>query len=237
MQERTLAILLDGTDDVPKSGTAIGRLADAMRGDPSYRVLYEEGLGVHHGERISGTLWGRGFRKKVRRVVLEADRIFNEEQLHHVLVAGFSRGGAEAIAVANLLSRSPYLLGLFDPVAATIPPMPKEWLRQPRCHTFSALALDEKRREFWPVVWLKGTTVWQFGAYSMSQRWFNGEHSDIGGRSSGSALDWFAGKLPPLNIHPPYDHQEAPSNKILPHKNRRSLVGRLEGEILGDAAC
>ena len=219
----SLAILLDGTDDARRSHSAIGRLADAMEHE-GHLVHYERGVAG-----VRGTIYGHGFRQRVEEALATVRRV----RPSALIVAGFSRGGAEAIAVASALAGTrsrPSLLMLFDPVAALIK---HRAFPRPDVHIVSALAADEVRRPFWPITWSKSVTRGM-----IEQRWFSGMHSDIGGRTSGPALDWMVTRLPSwaavASVAPPSGHRpraQRLESSLLPHRPRTPLVGTLAGEI------
>ncbi|KAH6843237.1 hypothetical protein B0I37DRAFT_384025 [Chaetomium sp. MPI-CAGE-AT-0009] len=79
-----------------------------------------------------------------------------------------------------------------------LPPRPLAFVGKdvPRCvqHAFQALALDEERSKFQPVVWQSKPTM-----ASVSQCWFLGSHADVGGNGDAGlgalSLLWMVGKL------------------------------------------
>ncbi|KAI0543764.1 hypothetical protein F4679DRAFT_577373 [Xylaria curta] len=103
-------------------------------------------------------------------------------------------------------------LALWDTVsslAARLPPRPLAFVGEqvPECvrHAFQALALNEERTKFVPVVWRskqENTKV--------SQCWFLGGHSDVGGSEDAAlglvTLLWMIGKLNRLDVS--FSHQE-----------------------------
>ncbi|KAJ2995687.1 hypothetical protein NUW58_g1204 [Xylaria curta] len=77
----------------------------------------------------------------------------------------------------------------------------------PKCvrHAFQALALDEERRRFLPVVWRsKGANT------KVSQCWFLGGHGDVGGSEDAAlgmvSLVWMIGRLHQLGVS--FNNQE-----------------------------
>ena len=223
-----LVVAADGTSDVHGDRTAIARITDALR-QAGINTIYEQGLGTRRFEKISGTLWAAGFNEKVRRLTLA---VLNE-RFDHLTILGFSRGGAEALAIANNLATHGVLcnfVGLFDPVATTLPRIPLRWLRQPPGVTYSALAMFESRREYWPIVWRTG-----LADSRLTQRWAKGWHGDIGGRYAGEALDWMISRpdfpVPELEVEPPQTRRHLPRSRfLLPRKRRYSLFHTLAFE-------
>ena len=125
-----LVVAADGTSDVHGDRTAIARITDALR-QAGINTIYEQGLGTRRFEKISGTLWAAGFNEKVRRLT---HTVLNE-RFDHLTILGFSRGGAEALAIANNLATHGVLcnfVGLFDPVLLPCQEYPYDGLDSPQ---------------------------------------------------------------------------------------------------------
>lgn len=85
-------------------------------------------------------------------------------------------------------------------------------LRVPIQHGFHALAIDEHRRSFAPTLWtvLASTLAQPRPLSSVEQRWFPGNHGNVGGGYSGdllvqAPLRWLKGKAEELGLSFRYD--------------------------------
>lgn len=162
----------------------------------SGEVKYFPGPGTKMGwvGRIIGGLTGAGGRSRVREALKAVDR-----NLRHgdsiIDVIGFSRGAAIALDFANSLPGCARVrfLGLWDTVPSFGVPgnsLDIGWrLEFPPSvdHCYHAMALDETRYNY-PLHRLASNQ-------KLTEVWFRGVHSDIGGgnRNSGRssiALDW-----------------------------------------------
>ncbi|KAK5630876.1 hypothetical protein RRF57_006591 [Xylaria bambusicola] len=103
-------------------------------------------------------------------------------------------------------------LALWDTVsslAAQLPPRPLAFVGEqvPWCvrYAFQALSLNEERKKFAPVVWRS-----KEGNTTVSQCWFVGGHSDVGGSEDAAlglvTLLWMIGKLYRLGVS--FNNQE-----------------------------
>ena len=131
-------------------------------------------------------LFGVGFWKRVDEAVAFA----SQSDYEAIAVYGFSRGGAEAVTVANTLLRageSVEFVGLFDPVPSLRfveqPPF-----TLPATTVVSVLAHDEDRAAFWPLTW--------HPADNLTQKWYRGNHSYIGGDHADVTIDFIVSKSP-----------------------------------------
>lgn len=88
-------------------------------------------------------------------------------------------------------------------------------------HAYQALAIDEKRRNFKPAVWIKNLSAKN---QVLEQKWFAGAHSNIGGSYQSTALsdialEWMTDKaqtcgLDLEKIHVKPDHRQKPENSL-----------------------
>lgn len=156
-------------------------------------VFYEPGVGTRWGwlGRLAGAVGGAGGKRRVK----EALAAFRRIQLtgdRNVDIVGFSRGAALALHFANSLPPGTPIrfLGLFDTVASFgIPGNNLNWgwnLKLPLtvercCH---AMALQETRYNF-PLHRLDPSPT-------VSEVWFRGVHSDVGGGNGNSGLSCIA---------------------------------------------
>ncbi|WP_372833207.1 DUF2235 domain-containing protein [Puniceibacterium confluentis] len=138
-------------------------------------------------------------------------------------------GGAAAQAFARLYCHPKTeieMVGVWDTVKALGLRMPLLWRLQPDAHAFHnhtlgpsvrhgyhALALDERRRAYAPVLW-ECPQDWQG---TVEQVWFPGTHGDIGGQLGGFSaargrsnipLVWMLGKLEARGVALPPDWRE-----------------------------
>ena len=179
----------DGTwssDDNPQEDTNVVRFRDAYN---SGKVVYFSGPGTRLGllGRIAGGLTGAGGHRRVREAlkILQAN-IANGDSI--IDVVGFSRGAALALDFANLIPACVRVrfLGLFDTVPSFGVPgnsIDLGWkLNLPVWvdHCFHAMALDETRYNF-PL-------HRQAPNPHLTQVWFRGMHSDVGGGNRNEGL-------------------------------------------------
>jgi pimeloyl-ACP methyl ester carboxylesterase len=159
-------------------------------------IFYAAGPGTGFGwlGALAGALTGAGGRKRVRQA-LDAFRRFQLSGDQEVDIVGFSRGAALALHFANSLPAGTKIrfLALFDTVPSFGIPgntIDLGWkLRLPLgvdccCH---AMALNETRYNF-PLHRLEPSP-------HLSEVWFRGVHSDVGGGNGNSGLssiplDW-----------------------------------------------
>jgi uncharacterized protein (DUF2235 family) len=162
--------------------------------------LYMKGIGTRArtlvGETFSEAI-GFGGHRRVRQAM---DRLEDNFQAGDTIVdvVGFSRGAALAVSFANEIARklprlSIRFIGVWDIVGEF--GVPGEHinaghdLRFPanvkRC--YHAMALDERRLLF-PLSRLSGTGANEEGR--LTEVWFRGVHSDIGGGNGNRGLNW-----------------------------------------------
>ena len=195
----------DGTWNENQPGDAkdtnVVRFHDAYRG-PKW---YVEGPGTRAGfiGKIFGGLFGSGARPRVKEACKEAARNFAAGD-KIIDIVGFSRGAALALDFANAVTKdgvagekAPAIrfIGLWDVVPSfglpgnevnightlTLP------ANAAKC--FHAMALDERRGNF-PVhrVVMAGAQR----ANCVSELWFRGVHSDVGGGNGNTGLSSIA---------------------------------------------
>ncbi|MEO8100871.1 MAG: DUF2235 domain-containing protein [Acidobacteriota bacterium] len=155
-------------------------------------VFYEPGVGTRFSwlGKLAGGLTGAGGRRRVREALAHLDP--NDPNID---IIGFSRGSALALHFANSLPAGAKVrfLGLFDTVPCFGVPGNainfgwKLGLPGSVGHCYHAMALDEARMNF-PLHRLKGDDC-------LTEMWFRGAHSDVGGGNANSglssvALDW-----------------------------------------------
>jgi pimeloyl-ACP methyl ester carboxylesterase len=177
----------------PEKETNIVWFRDAYQDGEAF---YAAGVGTRVGwlGAVAGAVTGVGGRKRVK----EALEAFRRNQLlgdSKVDIVGFSRGAALALHFANSLPAGTCVrfLGLFDTVPSFGIPgnnIDLGWnLRLPVCaeRCYHAMALNETRYNF-PLHRLEPSPT-------LSEVWFRGVHSDVGGGNGNSGLssitlDW-----------------------------------------------
>jgi uncharacterized protein (DUF2235 family) len=163
--------------------------------------LYLKGIGTRARTPIGDLLaeqWGFGGHQRVREALdrMEANQAAGDKDIHAV---GFSRGAALALSFANEIAHKYPMLkvgfvGLFDVVGQF--GLPGREInaghnlgRPPTaariCH---AMALDESRL-FFPLTRLSRQGV---NDPQLSEVWFRGVHSDVGGGNNNWSLNWIA---------------------------------------------
>lgn len=160
------------------------------------RKFYQAGVGSGGWlDRIIGGLTGWGGKRKVKRALVELEKVLEVDQKAKIDVVGFSRGAALAIDFCNEVHRvygnrvKIRFLALFDAVASFgIPGNDINLgytLSLPECvkECFHAMALDE-RRELFPL----NRVVQDGSASHIVECWFRGFHSDIGGGNGNPEL-------------------------------------------------
>lgn len=176
----------------------------AKNDDPRQKTgsLYLKGIGTKAATRIGKKLamgLGLGGHSRVANALERLDD--NRDAGDRVIdVIGFSRGAALALSFANRVAKE-YpndqirFLGLWDVVAQFGLPGEKlqaghelEWPKNnnvQRC--YHAMALDERRKLF-PLTRVEGPVP----AGCLSEVWFRGVHSDIGGGNGNCGLNWIS---------------------------------------------
>jgi uncharacterized protein (DUF2235 family) len=163
-------------------------------------VFYAAGVGTRFGwlGAAIGAMTGAGGRRRIRQA-LDAFQRFQTAGDRKVDIIGFSRGAALALHFANSLPADTKVrfLGLFDTVPSFGIPgnnIDLGWKLRLAArveHCCHAMALNEARYNF-PLHRLEPSP-------HLSEVWFRGVHSDVGGGNGNSglssiALDWmFAG--------------------------------------------
>src|SRR5213592_3423870 len=112
---KRLALFFDGTWNIPESNTSVWRfylmLADRGGDNLAQESFYDEGVGTHWLDRLSGGLFGAGLSQNVR----SGYRWLMEHYNHgdEIFIFGFSRGAFTARSLAGLIARC----GLLKPDA------------------------------------------------------------------------------------------------------------------------
>ncbi|XP_014550082.1 hypothetical protein COCVIDRAFT_64698, partial [Bipolaris victoriae FI3] len=166
-------------------------------------VHYQPGVGLGTG-KVSNTwdaMTGRGLSKAIRSAYTFICLNWSSQDDQIVLI-GFSRGAFTVRCVAQLIEEVGFAIGF--PMAAHLPQLPRRKYCTvddvvPRKIKFAvqALALDERRRHFKPMVW---SPLEDGASQTLKQRWFTGNHSDIGGGNkdmtlANITLAWMIGQL------------------------------------------
>lgn len=220
-----LWVLFDGTGAGRDSDTAIGRIADALE-RAGERFLYTPGPGIG-SHPLTGRLFGVSSVERVRKAQRQVDQLDDRPALS---VLGFSRGGYEALLFAEKMPRVEYI-GLFDPVNFTGHHRPR--LTGPLT-VRSALARDEIRAPYWPVAYRLGDALVGENV-DIWQRWYAGNHSQIGGVAAGDSIAWVvegSGRFP-WSVEGPgrgVPRSVRIEERLLPHRRRGKLSGKLIGE-------
>jgi hypothetical protein len=165
---------------------------------PETLKWYSEGVGAHTGDRIAGGGFGLTVGDKVKEglKILEKHYALGDE----IYIFGFSRGAYTANLLAHALAETKFgdetgirvkVLGVWEIVPAVgLPFKALDGLNRKLFtdvekvkklpanveHAFHALAIDEWRLNYEPVVWADRSA-----AAKVEQRWFVGCHSDVGG--------------------------------------------------------
>lgn len=164
---------------------AYGWLASSWRpGDPIFVFGYSRG--AFTARSLAGMIGRVGLlqpRHATQRNIRLAWRLYQRETTGAVL-AGFMRRCHDHVPID--------MLGVFDTVAALGLRLPVMWMLTEGRHRFhdhhlgghvrfgaQALALDETRAVFQPILWDRAE------AARLEQRWFRGCHPDIGGQLNG----------------------------------------------------
>lgn len=105
---KRLALFFDGTWNTPKNDTNVWRLRQLVSpcgqdGIPQPEPFYDEGVGTHWFDRISGGAFGAGLWKNVCRGYQWLAERYNPGD--EVFLFGFSRGAFTARSVAGLIAR------------------------------------------------------------------------------------------------------------------------------------
>ena len=162
-------------------------------------TFYLEGIGTRFGlpGKIVGGLTGLGGRERIEEALSAFDRnVVGRDAV--VDIVGFSRGAALALHFANVLfekrdGAAVRFLGLWDAVASFGLPgndtnlgwtftLPDNVVR---CR--HAMALDERRRGF-PLTRVRTAGGEAAGVPRLTEVWFRGVHSDVGGGNGNLAL-------------------------------------------------
>ncbi|MDH5479537.1 MAG: DUF2235 domain-containing protein [Nitrosomonas sp.] len=208
---------------------------------PNQDNFYIRGVGTGNWlSKFFGSIFGMGGHRRVDKAIETLKNNFNKGD-ERIDIVGFSRGAALALEFANEIhdleikgQQSPTInfIGLWDTVASfgipgndinlgytlTIPENTR------RC--FHAIALDERRKTF-PLTHLIQDKFTGRASMDISEVWFRGFHSDIGGGNENEALSsiplvWMfkraldAGINIPathLEIHKNLSNKDAPCNK------------------------
>ncbi|WP_232222657.1 DUF2235 domain-containing protein, partial [Paracoccus sphaerophysae] len=175
---------------------AYGWLASSWRpGDPIFVFGYSRG--AFTARSLAGMIGRVGLlqpRHATQRNIRLAWRLYQRETTGAVL-AGFMRRCHDHVPID--------MLGVFDTVAALGLRLPVMWMLTEGRHRFhdhhlgghvrfgaQALALDETRAVFQPILWDRAE------AARLEQRWFRGCHPDIGGQLNGRRGVAAAGQHP-----------------------------------------
>jgi len=189
----------DGTgneDEVDsREDSNVVKFRDAYSG----ATVYLDGIGTRRGllGKVVGGLTGAGGRKRIKEALEALDqKVAGGDRI--IDIVGFSRGAALALHFANvLIKKQPdatvRFLGLWDTVPSFGLPgndinigwtltLPNHVVR---CN--HAIALDERRKGF-PLTPVKTAKEERPGASRLTEVWFRGVHSDVGGGNGNLAL-------------------------------------------------
>ena len=111
---KKLFVGIDGTGTKSSTESNVWKLLALVNGEDR-AVIYQRGLGSHGvgRDKIRGGIFGRGVNRQVRRVYQKINRIY--EPGDEIFVVGFSRGGAAAISLCNLIGACGLAKPLADP--------------------------------------------------------------------------------------------------------------------------
>jgi uncharacterized protein (DUF2235 family) len=177
---------------------------DRKNNDPEEQLgsLYLKGIGTRAETRIgdaAAQAFGLGGHKRVRQALdrLENNQAAEDTAIH---IVGFSRGAALALSFANEIAHKyaslpVAFIGLWDVVGQFGVPghfiNAGHDLRMPRNaqRVFHAIALDESRA-FFPLTRL--SSLGKPDDARLTEVWFRGVHSDVGGGNGNATLNWIA---------------------------------------------
>ncbi|MFA5687775.1 MAG: DUF2235 domain-containing protein [Kiritimatiellales bacterium] len=199
------------TENGDDNQTNVEKLYHFLPKNYKYNVHYEEGVGTKSNEKILGGTFGAGIDERISGAYRFLQRRYAEDTDNKLFIFGFSRGAYTARTFAQLLYycgmprkeqnmknawKSYYkqdseaanklkksdnffdveieMLGVWDTVKSTKDPDRKDTVLYPNVKAaYHAIAIDEKRKNF-PIL--------HFDTDSrVTQTWFSGVHSDIGG--------------------------------------------------------
>ena len=205
----------DGTWNTDRPGTARDTNVIWFRDAYGKNSEYLTGIGTRFSKfgAVLGGVFGAGGRPRVKDMIKKFDK--RHQDGDPVDVIGFSRGAALALDFVNKLAKHAptarvRFLGLWDVVPAfglSVIPWDPTWkldLPETVDNCVHAMALDERRPDF-QLKRPKPTKVAQ-----LTEVWFRGVHSDIGGGNqngarSSIALEWMfaqAGQCGVTNLDP-----------------------------------
>ena len=185
--------------------------------------FYVPGVGTRKGiiGKIFGSIFGAGGQERIEEAIDCLEENFSKGD-KEINIIGFSRGAALALEFANEIyehgvngEEAPIInfLGIWDTVASFGVPGNNVNLgytlsipvNTQRC--FHALALDERRQGF-PLTRVIQDSYSNTQAREITEVWFRGFHSDIGGGNSNEALSsislvWMFMRAKDANINIP----------------------------------
>lgn len=189
-QWRDLRAVMTGQGIEDRIAAAYGWLASSWRpGDPIFVFGYSRG--AFTARSLAGMIGKVGLLKPAHateRNIRLAWRLY-QRGAADLTMAGFRRRCHDHVTID--------MVGVFDTVAALGVRLPLVWMlteRQYRFHDYrlgghvrfgaQALALDETRAVFQPILW-ESPEIGDAGTMRVEQQWFVGCHGDIGGQLGG----------------------------------------------------
>ena len=196
------------------------------------KCFYVPGVGTRKGiiGKIFGSVFGSGGQQRIEEAIDILEENFSKGD-KEINIIGFSRGAALALEFANEIHEhgvngedTPIInfIGIWDTVASfgvpgnnvnlgytlSVPPNAQ------RC--FHALALDERRQGF-PLTRVIQDSYSNTPAREITEVWFRGFHSDIGGGNSNEALSsislvWMFMRAIDANLNIPDSHIDKQKN-------------------------
>ena len=181
----THVIIIDGTMSalLPGFETNAGQAYKLIKGSMvKHTVLhYFPGIQLQSGKAFSSCwniITGNGINLQIKKAY---GALASRYQIgDHIILIGYSRGAFAVRSLAGIIDS----MGLLKSVHATFNSnhqFHNDQISKSVDHGFHALALDETRLAYKPVLWTAPVN-WQG---TLEQRWFRGNHGDIGGQISG----------------------------------------------------
>lgn len=113
---KRIVLLFDGTWNNRRDRTNVVRMRDSIatsgQEDPEQPCFYDEGVGTHWYDRITGALFARGLSENIRQGYQRLARKFNPGD--EIFVFGFSRGAYTARSLVGLIRKCGVLKSASD---------------------------------------------------------------------------------------------------------------------------
>src|SRR6266850_973433 len=182
---KNIVICSDGTGNttIKGRGTNVFKMFESIdlnghRFDPELDpqvAIYDDGVGTEDFKplKILGGVTGWGLSRNVKQLYKELCRIYDPGD--RIFLFGFSRGAFTVRTLAGIITKC----GMIDTVIYPFK-FPNQRLSEHVKHAYHALAIDDERHSFHPLLWDQSIPS-ENKNQKIEQIWFAGAHSNVGG--------------------------------------------------------